>query len=122
MLWRRGRAVSEAPRNNNTLHGDFNDQLVTITQGRGVYVYDEAGKRYLDAASGVGVVNIGHAVPEIVAAIARQAKELAFSYGSLVTNGPREVLAALLDGLVPMGMRQTKTLFSSGGAEANEAA
>jgi adenosylmethionine-8-amino-7-oxononanoate aminotransferase len=106
----------------NVLYGMLDGEYVTITRGEGVYVYDEAGTRYLDAASGVCVVNIGHGVPEVVEAISRQASQLAFTYGGLVDNRPRQELAARLQEWAPAGMGETKTLFVSGGAEANEGA
>ena len=106
----------------NVLYGVLDGKYVTITRGEGAYVYDDAGKRYLDAASGVCVVNVGHGVPEILEAMSRQASQLAFTYGGLVDNQPRQELAAKLQEWAPAGMGETKTLFVSGGAEANEAA
>ena len=38
------------------------EDYITITSGDGVYVFDENNKKYLDAAGGVCVVNIGHGV------------------------------------------------------------
>jgi adenosylmethionine-8-amino-7-oxononanoate aminotransferase len=107
---------------NHVLYGDFTERPIPIVRGQGVYVYDDNGRQYLDAVGGVGVVNIGHGVKEIVDAISYQAQRLAFSYGSHVTNQPRQALAAILDAWAPAGMQETKTLFCSGGAEANEAA
>ena len=101
---------------------NFRGDRRILARGEGVYLYDRAGNRYLDAIGGVGVVNIGHAVPEIVEAITRQAGTLAFSYGSHFENQPRQQLASLLNEWAPVGMRETKTQFYSGGAEANEAA
>jgi adenosylmethionine-8-amino-7-oxononanoate aminotransferase len=87
-----------------------------------VYVFDEDGKRYLDAIGGVGVVNIGHGVEEIVKAMSHQARTLAYCYGGEVISEPQQMLARKLDEWAPDGMGETKTLFSSGGAEANEGA
>ncbi len=106
----------------NVLYPHFSAHYKTMIRGEGVYVFDEDGRRYLDAIGGVGVVNIGHGVPEIVDALTRQARELAFSYGGLVDNRPRQELARKLQAWAPPGMGETKTIFSSGGAEANEAA
>lgn len=94
----------------------------TLVKGQGVYVYDDDGNQYLDAIGGVGVVNVGHAVPEIVDAIADQARRLAFCYSGNSDNKPRHDLAEILNACAPRGMRETKTFFCSGGAEANEAA
>ena len=94
----------------------------TITRGKGVYIFDEDGKRYLDAVGGIGVVNIGHGVEEVVKTIADQARTLAFTYGGAVDNLPRRELARKLQQWAPSGMGETRTFFCSGGAEANEAA
>ena len=104
------------------LCGDMAKTYVTLTRGDGVYVFDESGKQYLDAIGGVGVVNIGHGVKAIADAVAHQAETLAFSYGGVTDNQPRQALAERLHHLVPEGMGETKTFFCSGGAEANEAA
>src|SRR5882724_1678627 len=108
--------------NNHVLYADLSRTPKMIVKGEGVYVYDDQGNRYLDAVGGVGVVNVGHAVREIVEAIADQAGTLAFSYAASFENLPRQALAFKLNTWTPSGMGETKTLFSSGGAEANEAA
>ncbi|MDA1348631.1 MAG: aminotransferase class III-fold pyridoxal phosphate-dependent enzyme [Chloroflexi bacterium] len=107
---------------NHVLYGSFESEYVTITRGDGVYVYDEDGNRYLDAVGGVCVVNIGHGVQEIVDAMNKQAAEVTYTYGGIVDNGPRQALAQKLQDWAPPGMGHTKSLFCSGGAEANEAA
>lgn len=106
----------------NVLYHDLGKTYTTMIKGDGVYVFDEAGKRYLDAIGGVGVVNIGHGVAEVIEAITRQARTLAFSYSGLVDNEPQRELAYKLQQWASTGMGETKTLFSSGGAEANEGA
>ena len=106
----------------NVLYGDLSKAYPVMVRGEGVYVYDKAGKRYLDAIGGVGVVSIGYGVTEVVEAMARQARTMAFAYGGLVDNEPRQALAAKLQEWTPTGMGKTRSLFSSGGAEANEAA
>jgi predicted acetylornithine/succinylornithine family transaminase len=47
-----------------------------LTRGKGCYVYDASGKRYLDLISGIGVNALGHAHPRIVKAIREQAARL----------------------------------------------
>jgi len=57
----------------------INDDLPTIVRGEGIYLYDDAGRRFIDAAGGVGCVTaIGHGVPEVVDAVAAQMQTLAF--------------------------------------------
>ena len=106
----------------NVLHGHFGQTYTTLTKGDGVYVFDEAGRRYLDAIGGVGAVSIGHGVEEVIETITKQARILAFSYGGQIDNKPRQELAYKLQQWAPEGMGETKTLFGSGGAEVNEAA
>jgi len=107
----------------NVLYGHLDREYITIVKGNGVYVFDENGKRYLDAVGGgVGVANIGYGVKEIVQAITEQAKTLAFIYGGSLDNRPRQELAGKLQQWAPEGMGETKTFFCSGGAEANESA
>jgi len=106
----------------HVLYHNLLEEPITMDRGEGVFLYDQNGKRYLDAIGGVGVVNIGHAVPEVVQAIRNQVEKLAFSYGGMVDNQPQKQLAAKLQDWVPAGMGLTRSLFSSGGAEANEGA
>ena len=106
----------------NVLYHHLGQAYATLARGEGVFVYDDEGKRYLDAIGGVGVVNIGHGIKEIIETITRQARTLAYSYSGLVDNEPQRNLASKLDEWAPAGMGKTKTLFSSGGAEANEGA
>src|ERR1700761_302480 len=54
-------------------------EVPIIVRGEGCYVYDEHGKRYLDALSALFCVNIGHGRADVVQAGAEQAKELGFS-------------------------------------------
>ena len=49
---------------------------IAIARGKGVYVYDVEGKRYLDFLSGLGVNALGHAHPRIVKVIRDQAAKV----------------------------------------------
>src|SRR5436190_23066052 len=53
-------------------------EIPILVRGEGCYVYDEHGKRYLDGLSALFCVNTGHSRPELAAAAAKQASELAF--------------------------------------------
>jgi adenosylmethionine-8-amino-7-oxononanoate aminotransferase len=107
---------------NYALPQHFGHSYRTMVRGEGVHLIDDQGQRYLDAASGVGVTCIGYGVESVVAAITEQAQTLAFSYGGGVDNRPRQELASTLQRWVPDGMGETRSLFCSGGGEANEAA
>lgn len=105
----------------HVFYGNLNGEYLDIVRGDGVYIYDENGKQYLDAASGVCVVSVGYGNQEIITAISNQIKQISFTYG-FADNIPRQKLAKKLDEWSPDGMGHTKTIFSSSGAEANESA
>ena len=94
---------------------------ITITHGEGVYLYDETGKRYIDAVGGVGVVSIGHGVKEIYDAVARHAGDITYAFGGANMTTPwQEELAQVIVSLAPKNVR--RVYFVSGGSEANETA
>lgn len=90
-----------------------------ISHGRGIYLYDTEGREYIDACAGVHVVSIGHAVPEIVEAMADQASRVSFTYGRFLTQ-PQIDLADNIVAQTPAGLN--RVFFISGGSEATEAA
>ncbi len=92
----------------------------TVHHGKGVYLVDREGKRYLDGSGGALVVNIGHQVPEIITAMAEQAGRVAFAHGTQFTNEPIETLAAELGGVSPIP--NPRLFLVSGGSEAVETA
>jgi predicted acetylornithine/succinylornithine family transaminase len=59
------------------LLGVYRRPDVVFERGKGAYLYDAAGREYLDFISGVGVVSLGHAHPRLAAAIGEQARTLA---------------------------------------------
>jgi adenosylmethionine-8-amino-7-oxononanoate aminotransferase len=89
-------------------------------RGEGAWIIDEAGRRYLDACSGAMVAGVGHGVAEIAAAVAAQARELAYVNGSQFTNAAAEDLAAELAEVLPEPLRYS--YFLASGSEAIEAA
>jgi len=91
-----------------------------IVRAEGCYVYDDRGKRYLDACGGAFVVNVGHGVAEIADALARQARQVAYLSGTAFTHEPAEQLAAELAATLPGDL--DKLYFLSSGSEAVEAA
>jgi acetylornithine/N-succinyldiaminopimelate aminotransferase len=54
----------------------YERQPILFVRGRGVYIWDSQGKRYLDFLSGIGVNALGHGHPAVQAAIKRQASRL----------------------------------------------
>ena len=92
----------------------------TIERGEGAYIWDSNGKKYLDALSGLFVVQAGHGRAELAEVMAEQARKLAFfpiwSYAH-----PKAVeLADRLTAEAPGDLN--KVFFSTGGAEAVETA
>ena len=90
---------------------------LTLVRGQGCLVYDESGREYLDLVAGIAVNLLGHAHPEVAAAVARQASTLIHTSNLYFTH-PQVELARRL---VELSFRSRAFLCNSG-AEANEAA
>ena len=90
---------------------------VCFTYGEGIYLYDEDGKRYVDALAGIGVNALGHAHPAVTEAICKQASELIHT-SNLYRIENQEKLSKLLCDTADMD----RVFFCNSGAEANEAA
>jgi predicted acetylornithine/succinylornithine family transaminase len=93
-------------------------QPVTFVQGAGTELWDDTGKRYLDFLSGLAVTSLGHAHPEVAAALAEQAHRL-LHVSNLFGTEPGKDVATMLDRFVGGG---GGVFFCNSGAEANEAA
>ncbi len=68
--------------------------LPEVVKGEGIYLYDRAGKRYIDASGGALVVNVGHGRVEVAQAMARQASQVGYTHGSQFTTDVIERLSA----------------------------
>lgn len=90
---------------------------LVIDRAEGIYLWDVDGKRYIDWASQLMNVNIGHGHPKVVQAIQKQAAELAFVYPGLASRA-RGDAGEMLASITPPSLK--KTFFTLGGAEANE--
>lgn len=90
---------------------------VAFSKGKGCWLWDEDGKQYLDALSGIAVCGLGHTHPQVVEAIQQQASQLLHT-SNLYRILPQERLAQELGRV--SGMEQF--FFCNSGAEANEAA
>lgn len=86
-------------------------------RGRGVYVFDEQGNRYLDFYGGHAVISIGHSHPDFVQAICKQVDKLAF-YSNAVRLSIQEEYAQHLTHC--SGYSDYLAFFCNSGAEANE--
>ena len=95
-------------------------EIPIIARGDGCYVWDEHGKRYLDALSALFCVNIGHGRHEVAQAGADQARELGFFTNWSFAHPPAIELAARIASLAPGDLN--RVFFTSGGSEAVESA
>ena len=119
-------AVFQAAADHVWLHASPWQALTTcgdrrlLVSGHGCTVVDVHGRAYLDALSGLWLVNVGHGRSAIAEAMARQAQTLAYASASRATTLPTIQLATLLARLTPGDL--STVLFSSGGSEAVESA
>lgn len=95
----------------------YNPMPVSFTHGKGVWLYDEQGKEYLDGLSGIAVCGLGHAHPDVTHTIQQQAARLIHT-SNVFRIKEQDMLAAKLTAMA--GMEQV--FFANSGAEANEAA
>ncbi len=97
--------------------GVYTKRPIVITRGRGAYLWDADGNRYIDCVGGQGAANLGHANPNVAAAIAAQAQKL-ISCPEMFYNDQRAALESRLSALA--GMR--RVFLCNSGTEAVEAA
>ena len=93
---------------------------VVVERGEGVYLYDEAGRRFLDFTAGIGVTSTGHCHPRVVAAAQEQVGKLIHGQYTTVMHRPLLTLAERLGEVLPEGL--DSVFFSNSGSEAVEAA
>ena len=95
--------------------------LIEVNRAEGIYIYDKAGKAYMDMISGVAVNNIGHRHPKVIQAIRNQLdKHLhVMVYGEFIQDAQNEMAKELIE-LLPEKLNCVYTVNS--GTEAIEAA
>ncbi len=99
--------------------GCYPKRRLAIVRGDGVWMWDDAGRRYLDCTSGQGVALIGHAHPAVAAALAEQAKTLA-TCPEIFYNDRRAAFLTRLTALAPAGL--ARVFLCNSGTEAVEGA
>jgi len=99
------------------LMNTYNRLPVALVRGRGSYVWDADGKKYLDFFSGLAVNNLGHLPPRVLYAISKQARRL-MHVSNLFYTDQQIILARLL----VENSFGDKVFFCNSGAEANEGA
>ncbi|AZM94951.1 aspartate aminotransferase family protein [Vreelandella venusta] len=102
------------------LHRSIGPTLPHAASAQGVYITDTTGRRYLDASGGAAVTSVGHAHPEVLAAMRAQIDNLCYAHTSFFTTDAAEALAEKLVNLAPEGLNYVYLV--SGGSEAVEAA
>ena len=101
----------------NVLMQNYGARNLALVRGQGAHVWDSEGRRYLDLLSGLGVNNLGHCHPKVVAAIQKQAQTL-LHVSNLYLIEPQVQLAGLLVEHSPAD----RVFFCNSGTEAVEAA
>jgi len=91
-----------------------------IDYGKGIYLYDKSGKRYIDGCGGAVTVSIGHGVEEVAEAMLAQARKVSFAYRSHFSSEAVEALGAKLAQWAPGSLNWS--FFVSSGSEATETA
>src|SRR5215218_267511 len=94
--------------------------LPQVVRAEGVWIETADGRRYLDGSAGALVSSIGHGVPEVVEAQARQAGVVAYVHGTHFGVPAQEELAERLAAMAPGDLDRVYPV--SGGSEANESA
>jgi adenosylmethionine-8-amino-7-oxononanoate aminotransferase len=107
-----------APVSEHLIGPDLRTQAPVFVRGEGVELIDGGGRRYLDAASGVGVTCIGYSASEVVDAMREQAGTLPYLHAMRFEAPPAQQLADLVASVLPGDLDQV--FFASGGSEANE--
>jgi acetylornithine/N-succinyldiaminopimelate aminotransferase len=107
----------------DSLMRTYAEPPATFVRGSGTMLYDEAGTEYLDFITGLAVVSLGHAHPEVADAVAEQARTLSH-VSNLYGNALAPEVARTIDRLINGGTGQAggQVFFANSGAEANECA
>jgi adenosylmethionine-8-amino-7-oxononanoate aminotransferase len=102
------------------LHRMANAVMPMAVSGKGIELFDQNGKSYIDASGGAAVSCLGHGHPDVLAALHKQLDTIAFAHTSFFTSEVAEKLADRLIEDAPQGIDHV--YFVSGGSEAVEAA
>ena len=94
---------------------------IEVAKANGIYIYDTAGKKYIDLIAGISVSNLGHCHPNVVSAIQEQAQTYMHTmvYGEYI-QAPQVALANFLTQLLPNTLNNV--YFTNSGTEATEGA
>ncbi|WP_258130718.1 aspartate aminotransferase family protein [Achromobacter anxifer] len=104
----------------HVMHRSLRQTPPVAVRGQGVWVYDSAGRSYIDGSGGAAVSCLGHNHPDVQAAMHAQIDALSYAHTSFFTTEVAEQLADRLVADAPEGI--SHAYFVSGGSEAVEAA
>lgn len=102
--------------NENIMH-TYGRYDVCLTKGKGVYAYDDNGKKYIDVSSGIGVNSLGYCDDGWVKAVSEQAGTIQH-----ISNYYYSKVAGVLAEKLTKATGLSKVFFGNSGAEANECA
>lgn len=91
-----------------------------VTRGEGIYLWDNTGKKFIDASSGPIAVNIGHGNKRVAEAARRQMEKVSYASRFFFENEANNELADLVTQQAGPGFE--RAFFVSGGSEATETA
>jgi adenosylmethionine-8-amino-7-oxononanoate aminotransferase len=104
----------------HVFHRVLDRELPVVDRGEGAVVWDEQGRRYLDAAGGAIVVGIGHGDASVMQALEDQSARVAYAHGTQFTSDALESYADDVSALLPL--EGARLYPVSGGSEAVETA
>ncbi|HWI25654.1 MAG TPA: aspartate aminotransferase family protein [Stellaceae bacterium] len=94
---------------------------LVITEGKGVHVYDENGKEYIEGLAGLWCTSLGFSEERLVQAATRQMQRLPFFH--IFNHKTHDVAAELAERLIGMmPVKMSKVFFNNSGSEANDSA
>ncbi len=94
---------------------------LAIDHGERVYIWDADGKKYLDFTSGIAVANVGHANPEVVKAVKKQAEKILHHAGTDFYAEIQVKAAEKISSVTP-GRFRKRVFFTNSGTESVECA
>jgi adenosylmethionine-8-amino-7-oxononanoate aminotransferase len=104
----------------HVFHRSFATRPLTAVSARGSFIFDDQGKRYLDASGGAAVSCLGHCHPKVTDAVREQLGRLDYAHTGFFTNTAQEALADDIIAHAPANM--ARVFVVSGGSEAVESA
>ena len=109
-----------AGRYSRSMIGVFGTPQRVLVRGEGTHVWDADGKEYLDLLGGIAVNALGHAHPDVVAALTKQAGTLVHVSNFFATPTQIELAERLLQ--LAQAPEGSGVFFTNSGTESNEAA